>query len=74
MPGPIPFHEFMRKMSRMGVRVKQGRKATHFKLVRKVGDVTLIHGFARSHNEVKACYIASAKKALKISDQEFEDA
>lgn len=72
MPGLMPFHEFKRKMNRCGVIVKQGRKATHFKLIRKVGDTTLIHGFAKHGNEVKACYVASAKKALRISDEEFE--
>ena len=74
MPGPIAFLEFKRKMIRLGVTVKQGRKATHFKLIRKAGDVTLIHGFARSGNEVKACYIATSKKALGITDEEFDKA
>jgi hypothetical protein len=74
MPGPIPFHEFKRKMTRLGVVVKQGRKSTHFKLIRKVGGCTLIHGFARNGNEVKGCYIVSSKRALEITDEQFDKA
>ena len=74
MPGPIPFHEFKRKMICLGVIVKQGRKSTHFKLIRKVGGCTSIHGFARSGNEVKGCYIVSSKRALQITDEQSDKA
>ena len=74
MPGPIPFHEFKRKMTRLGVVVKQGRKSTHFKLIRKVVGCILIHGFARNGNEVKGCYIVSSKRALEITDEQFDKA
>ena len=74
MPGPISFREFRRKMISLGVVVKQGTKPTHFKLIRKVNDCTLIHGFARSGNEVQGCYIVSSKRALKITNEEFDKA
>ncbi len=74
MPAPIPFAEFKRKMKHLGVVLKQGGKATHFKLVRKVGDQNLVYCIARSGNEVLGCYIVGTKRALQISDDEFDKA
>jgi hypothetical protein len=33
-----------------------------------------IHEFARSGNEVKACYVVSSQRALEITHEQFDDA
>ena len=74
MPGPISFHEFKRKMIRLGVTVKQGGKPTHFKLTKKVDGRTLVYIIAKDGNEVRGCYIVGSKRALGIDNKEFEKA
>jgi hypothetical protein len=74
MPGPIPFREFRRKMSVLHVDIKQGGKATHLILTKNAGGHKLVYVIAKHGNEVKKCYIDATKKALQISDEDFDKA
>ena len=74
MSKPMRFRDFKRKMQKLGIIVKQASKATHFKLSRESGGTTLIYIVARDGSEIRGCYIDGAKRALEISDREFDEA
>lgn len=77
MARPLPFPVFKRILRRYGISIKQGSKATHFKLGKVVAGKRRIYTIAVHDNQVLGWYIHKVRRIFQllpedgVSDRDF---